>query len=527
MRRYYRWLLSTNAKDIGILYIIFSIFAGIIATSFSLIIRMELSSPGMQYITNDKFGQIYNILISAHGLLMIFYTVMPALIGGFGNYMIPILIGAPDMAYPRLNNISFWLLIPSLILILLSTLVDEGIGTGWTIYPPLSHIISHNGSSVDLLIFALHLAGISSLLGAINFITTIINMRSPGLSFHQLPLFVWAIFITAFLLLLSIPIIAAAITMLLTDRNLNTTFFDPSGGGDPVLYTHLFWLFGHPEVYILILPAFGIISHIISHFSNKPIFGYIGMVYAMGSIGILGLIVWSHHQYVMGLDVDSRAYFTAATMIIAIPTSVKVFSWLSTLMGGNLIYTTPLLYAIAFIILFTIGGLSGVVIANSSVDVILHDTYYIVAHFHYVLSMGAIFGIFAAYYYWSEKMIGYSYNTFLSKLQFFSFFLGVNILFFPMHFLGLSGMPRRIVDYPDKYGNWNNIASYGSILSFISFLLFLFILFSQFKSKNKSPLPPNHDYFFPSSSYFIRYHNLEFLLPSPPIFHSFLELPLL
>lgn len=463
---------------------------------------------------------------------MIFYTVMPALIGGFGNYFLPILIGAPDMAYPRLNNISFWLLVPSLILILLSTLVDEGIGTGWTIYPPLSHIISHNGVSVDLLIFALHLAGISSLLGAINFISTVINMRSPGLSYHKLPLFVWGIFITAILLLISIPVIAAGITMLLTDRNLNTTFFDPSGGGDPVLYTHLFWLFGHPEVYILILPAFGIISHIVSFYSHKPIFGYIGMVYAMGSIAILGLIVWSHHQYVMGLDIDSRAYFTAATMIIAVPTGVKIFSWLTTLIGGSLTFDTPLLYAIAFIILFTIGGLSGVVMANSSLDVLLHDTYYIIAHFHYVLSMGAIFGLLAAYYYWSEKIIGYKYNEYLSKLQFYTFFIGVNILFFPMHFLGLAGMPRRIVDYPDSYAYWNYIASYGSILSFISFILFLYIIYKQLNNKiicNKQyKINKLNDYIItPKINYYIRNNNIEFLLSNPPIYHTYLELPLI
>ena len=516
-----RWFMSTNHKDIGILYIFTAAILGFISVAFTVYMRLELMEPGVQYMLLDgePNGHLWNVMITGHGILMMFFVVIPALFGGFGNYFMPLMIGAPDMAFPRMNNLSYWLFVAGASLAVASLLAPGGngqlgSGVGWVLYAPLS--TSEAGMSMDLAIFAVHLSGASSILSAINMITTFLNMRAPGMSMMKVPLFPWSILVTAFLILLSLPVLAGAITMLLTDRNFGTTFFDAAGGGDPVLYQHLLWFFGHPEVYMIVVPGFGIVSHVISTFSKKPIFGYVPMVWAMIAIGALGFVVWAHHMYTVGMSVTQQAYFMLATMVIAVPTGVKVFSWIATMWGGSIEFKTPMLWAVGFLFLFTVGGVTGIVLSQAGIDRAYHDTYYVVAHFHYVMSLGAVFCIFAGIYYWIGKMSGRQYPEWAGKLHFWAMFIGSNITFFPQHFLGRQGMPRRYIDYPEQFALWNYVSSIGAFISFGSFLFFFGIIFYTLMWGRKVE----------EAAYWGEHADtLEWTLPNPPPEHTFEILP--
>jgi len=517
-----RWFCSTNHKDIGILYIITSFLVGVVSIAFTMFMRLELMNPGVQYMAFDDGtpnGHLFNVLVTGHGVTMMFFVVIPALFGGFGNYFMPLQIGAPDMAFPRLNNLSFWLYAAGSTLAVLSVVApggngQHGAGVGWVLYAPLS--TTEQGMSMDFAIFAVHLSGASSILGAVNMITTFLNMRAPGMTLLKVPLFPWSIFCTAWMILLALPVLAGAITMLLTDRNFGTTFFDPSGGGDPVLYQHILWFFGHPEVYIIIVPAFGIISHVISTFAKKPIFGYTGMVFAMVGISALGFIVWAHHMYTVGMSKNAQAYFMLATMVIAVPTGIKIFSWIATMWGGSITFKTPMLFAFGFLFLFTVGGVTGIVLSQAGVNRAYHDTYYVVAHFHYVMSLGAVFGIFAGIYYWIGKVTGRQYPERLGQIHFWTMFVGSNLTFFPQHFLGRQGMPRRYIDYPEAFSYWNEISSYGAFLSGLSFLLFIGIVAYTLKAGKKVENPNYWE---------DELGTLEWTLSNPPPAHTFEQLP--
>ncbi len=527
-----RWFMSTNHKDIGILYLITSAVVGLISVAFTVYMRLELMEPGVQYMCLEgaRFtaaaagectpnGHLWNVLITYHGILMMFFVVIPALFGGFGNYFMPLQIGAPDMAFPRMNNLSYWMYVAGTSLGVASLLAPGGngqlgSGVGWVMYAPLS--TTEAGMSMDLAIFAVHVSGASSILGAINMITTFLNMRAPGMTLFKVPLFSWSIFVTAWLILLALPVLAGAITMLLTDRNFGTTFFDPAGGGDPVLYQHILWFFGHPEVYIIILPAFGIISHVIATFSRKPVFGYLPMVWALIAIGFLGFVVWAHHMYTVGMSLTQQSYFMLATMVIAVPTGVKVFSWIATMWGGSIEFKTPMLWAFGFLFLFTVGGVTGVVLSQAGVDRAYHDTYYVVAHFHYVMSLGAVFGIFAGIYFYFPKMTGKMYPEWAGKLHFWAMFIGSNLTFFPQHFLGRQGMPRRYIDYPEAFALWNWWSSVGAFISFTSFVFFFGVMFyAVFRGSRVTEANPWNEYA----------DTLEWTLPSPPPEHTFEQLP--
>jgi len=526
-----RWFMSTNHKDIGILYLFTAGFVGFIAVGFSVYMRMELMHPGVQYMCAEGArliangdcaapdGHLWNVFITAHGVLMMFFVFIPALFAGFGNYFMPLHIGAPDMAFPRLNNLSYWLYVAGASLAVVSLFVPggeggHGAGVGWVLYPPMS---THEaGMSMDFAIFAVHLSGASSILGAINIIATFLNMRAPGMTLHKVPLFAWSVFVTAWMILLALPVLAGAITMLLTDRNFGTTFFDPAGGGDPVLYQHILWFFGHPEVYIIIIPGFGIISHVISTFSRKPIFGYLPMVYAMVAIGILGFVVWAHHMYTSGMSVTQQSYFMLATMTIAVPTGIKIFSWIATMWRGSISFDTPMLWAFGFLFLFTVGGVTGVVLAQAPLDRTYHSTYYVIAHFHYVMSLGAAFALFAGVYFWIGKMSGRQYPEWAGKVHFFTMFIGANLTFFPQHFLGRQGMPRRYIDYPEAFAYWNYVSSWGAFLSAASFVFFLGVVYYTLRHGKRITV----------NNYWNEHADtLEWTLPCPPPEHTFETLP--